>query len=158
MSAFPIPLLASCAANLKHISISTIPTLRLASPSELPAGHGRLDALHLKSLTLSTSTPDLERFADWIPASRVKLNQLERLVIRTLGDKHKDGRTVINSPSLMTLYDTIDLGCLAALQRLTVRCWLSNISDSNNQPPLLTRLLRTTQGAGMLEELVLMTL
>lgn len=95
MSAFPIPLLETCAASLQHISINTIPTLRLAYPSGFPVGRGGSDALHLKSLTLSTSTPDLEQFADWILASRVKLDQLERLVIRTLGDKHKGVQPIV---------------------------------------------------------------
>lgn len=53
----------------------------------------------------------------------------------------------------MTLYDTINLGYLVALWGLTVRYWLSNISDTNIQLSLLAHLLRTTQGAGMLEEL-----
>lgn len=68
---------------------------------------------------------------------------------------HLDGRIDVSSDGVKALYDTIDLGRLIALQKLTVRYWLSNISDANGQLTLLARLLRTIRGAIMLEELIL---
>ncbi|KAF6757662.1 hypothetical protein DFP72DRAFT_1065452 [Ephemerocybe angulata] len=144
MASFPVSLLEGCAGTLKHLSINTFPTLRLGS--------------------------------------RLNVAQLSRLVVRTLGDKHKGvqplvwklvcecsatlkeldffaylphGRTDIKSDGVLSLYDTFDLGRVPALQKLTVRYWLSNVSDTNRQLTLLARLLRTMGGALKLEQLTL---
>ena len=56
---------------------------------------------------------------------------------------------------MLALYDTIDLGRLPSLQKLTIRYWLANPSDTNRQLVLLCRILRTIYAAASLEELVL---
>lgn len=183
MASFPVSLLEGCAGTLKHLSINTFPTLRLGYDEALvPPSSKGMDPVQLASLCLSTSTPDLERFVKWIPGSRLNVAQLSRLVVRTLGDKHKGvqplvwklvcecsatlkeldffaylphGRTDIKSDGVLSLYDTFDLGRVPALQKLTVRYWLSNVSDTNRQLTLLARLLRTMGGALKLEQLTL---
>jgi hypothetical protein len=89
MAWFPIPLLGHCSDNLKHLTVTTMPSLRVAYDHIAAEEESESRGFYLESLTLSTSTPELEKFVRWVFDSKVSLTRLNKLVVRTLGDKHQ---------------------------------------------------------------------
>jgi len=197
MAEFPIALFDSCSTTLKHVSISTFPSLQLSfEPAAARVGENA--PIFLESLFVSTSTSNLGQLVEWMEGSKLDISRLSRLVVRALGDEHKgvqalvsrlvaecsstleeleffaylpcmfcdlsmctyadrtvDGRTVTRDSDVLAVCDTINLGQLPSLTKVSIRYWLSDLSDSTHQLPLLARLLRSMDLSPRLTELTL---